>query len=72
MAELHLVRSEELPPEFRERWDDIRTRMTSIEPVGSEGSLQATADRMTDASARGFVDAVVGMAFDVEAESQGG
>jgi hypothetical protein len=56
VSELHLVRPEELPEAIRYRFTQITEKLTSIEPVGDEGSVYATTAKMDTRTAGDIAD----------------
>ena len=46
------VKEDDLPEgELRDKWNEVQQRLTSVEPTGDEGSLEATLSRMSDEEA---------------------
>jgi hypothetical protein len=44
----HIKTSEDIPEDLREKFENLRAKLTSIDPVGQEGKVQATVSSMND------------------------
>lgn len=68
---IHL-KVEELPEEIRLKFDELRKRLTSVTPVGDEGSVYATTNQMATSEAVELAQLIVYMADVVESEYRNG
>lgn len=67
---IHL-KSEDLPEAIRYRFTEMTKKLTSAEPIASEGSVSATTNQMTTDDAIEVATEILGMADAVESDLYG-
>jgi hypothetical protein len=60
------VKTEELPEEIQTDFEDLKTRLTSEQPIGDEGSVNATIRNMTEFEALEIAQKIVYMTEIIE------
>lgn len=64
------VKPEWVPEEIRKEFEQLRVRLTSVEPTGDEGSVAATTNVMSTDEAIEISKSIVEMAFFVRRDYQ--
>ena len=59
---LIMLKPEELPEEIRTKFIEVKKQLTSVQPVGDEGSIYATTQQMDTDTAVDIARAIVSMA----------
>ena len=62
------VKTEDLPETIRWRFDALRDRLTSAEPVANEGKVMATVNEMSMSEAVEIADEILSLADEVNAD----
>ncbi len=58
---IHLRPEVDVPEDLRHRFQELATRMTSVEPIGDEGSIAATVAKMSTEEAVRVAEEIVYM-----------
>jgi hypothetical protein len=58
---LEVHKPDDLPAEMRDDFEQIVRELTAVEPVGSEGSVQASTNAMTDLKASEIAEKIVSL-----------
>ena len=67
---IHL-KSDDLPEAIRYRFMEMANKLTSVKPIGCEGSVSATTNQMSTDDAIEVATEILGMAYEVESELYG-
>lgn len=62
------VKTEEVPDDVKFKFEGIRERLTSVEPVGGEGSVMASVRDMSDNEAMEIANGIVDIYDHIESE----